>query len=608
MEKFKNAPDVKLKYSARDNIMYMLRGFWELDKKSMLLSLLQFFPRILLPLFTLLLSRLFIDCIINNMGAEELIKATLIFIIFFGIMKVINHYLQITADFLGIHRRHKYDVMRYDKLMTIRYDVFESVEGKKLLEGSRQFTHSESSGARALWGDVRILIFDIIGVTAYSAIISYVSPALVVLILVLTAVSFVLCQLENKDIIAKDKAREPVDLKSRYILRTLREEGVGKDLRLFGMGYWFRDKRRETMSEFIEIDKYFGKRRAVYGVLSSVLVAIRDITAYGVFINRVVKGTLNPADFVFYIGLVTGFSNWTLNIKEKIICIDFHVRECDKYRQFMDLPDTEYSDDCGNYANALPARIEFRNVSFVYPNTEKEVLKNVSFTAEPGEKLALVGVNGAGKTTCMKLLCGLYLPTKGEILINGKPTSDYKSGELVSMFSALFQEYVVLPVSVAQNVSMLPLKETDNERVRNCLEQAGLLEKCEENPDGINSLLDKTLSENAVDFSGGERQRLLLARALYKNSPYIILDEPTAALDPLAEHEMYLKYNEMTRGRTSFYISHRLASTRFCDKILLLEDGVIKEHGSHEELMNMGGSYSEMYEIQSRYYREKEEL
>lgn len=607
MKNYMDAPDIDLKYSAKDNMLYMLRGFWELDKKNMLLSLLQFLPRTLLPLFTLLLSRLFIDSILNGREASELIKATLIFILFFGIMKVIDHYLLITCNYLGIHRRHAYDVMRYDKLMTIRYDAFESAEGKKLMEGSRWFTSSESSGARSFWDDFRMLIFDFLGITAYSAIISAVSPLLVIFILALTVLSFILGQRHNKDVIIEDRARDPIALKSKYIFRTLRDTETGKDIRLFGMSKWFSDKRHEATEEIIDLDKFFGKRSAIYFSLTDVIVAVRDVTAYAVLINQVIKGSLAPADFVFLIGLVMGFSNWTLNIRDKMKCIDFHIRSCDEYRKFMDLPDTEYSDDCENYENALPAKIEFKNVSFVYPNTEREVLKNVTFTAEAGEKIALVGLNGAGKTTCMKLLCGLYLPTNGEIIINGKPTFDYKTGELMSMFSALFQEYVVLPVSVAQNVSMLPLKETDTERVRNCLNHAGLLEKCEEKPDGINSLLDKTLSENAVDFSGGERQRLLLARALYKKSPYIILDEPTAALDPLAEHEMYMKFNETASGRTSFYISHRLASTRFCDKILLLSDGEIKERGSHEELMSREGEYYKMYEIQSRYYREKEE-
>lgn len=602
----KNVRDIKLKYSAGNNIKYMLRGFWEMDKKKMLLTLLQIFPKTLLPLFSLILSRLFIDCILNGRPASELFKATLLFTLFFGIMKITEQYLAVTANFLGIHRRHKYDVMRYDKLMTVRYDVIESANGKKIMEGGRWFTASENNGARAFWDDFKTLLFDFIGIAGYSAIISFVSPYLVIFILLVTALSLILCLKENEEFVHYENDFKPLKLKDQYIFRALREVGVGKDIRLFNMNRWFSDKRKETADEIIATDKYYGKRESVYMVLSSCLVAVRDITAYGIFINKVLKGELSPADFVFCIGLVIGFSNWTLNIKQALGRIHFHILLCDDYRKFIDLSDTEYSDEDAKIS-LIPERIEFKNVSFTYPNTEKEVLKNVSFTASSGEKLALVGVNGAGKTTCMKLLCGLYMPTKGEILINDKATSDYTPGELTAMFSALFQEYVVLPVSVAQNVSMSPLKNTDEERVRFCLDQAGLLEKCESNPDGINSLLDKTLSENAVDFSGGERQRLLLARALYKKSPYIILDEPTAALDPLAEHEMYLKYNEMTMGRTSFYISHRLASTRFCDKILLLEGGEIKESGTHDELMAKNGSYADMYEIQSRYYREREE-
>lgn len=595
------------KYTTRENLRFLLRGFWQLDKKQMLLSLTQLFPRILLPLFSLLLSRLFIDCIVNHRSARELIVATLLFILVFGVLRILEKHLEVSTTLLGVKRRHQYYIDRFDKLVTIRYDVLESPNGRKLTKNSEQFIRSENGGARAFWDHFRVLLLDLLGIAGYSAIIGAVQPWLIVVVLAITILIFWLGQLDNKQQVNKYRQISTNYLKHIYLQRTLRELTAGKDVRLFGMRPWFTAKRHDVSEERFAIDRQYGRKFTVYGTLTAVLVAVRDLTAYLVFIAQVLQGRMSPADFVFCIGLVMGFSNWTLNIQEKMRFLDHDLRECDEFRQFLDLPDTQLCDAMPPDQPLAPCRVSFDHVHFSYPDAKVPVLKDVTFTVEPGEHIALVGVNGAGKTTCMKLLCGLYLPDQGEIRIDGKKTSDYRPGELLQRFSALFQEYVSLPVSVAQNVSMLPEAETDHARVRFCLQQAGLLEKIEQLPDGLETLLDKTLSENAIDLSGGERQRLLLARALYKSAPIILLDEPTAALDPLAEQEMYLRYHEMTHNRTAFYISHRLASTRFCDRILLLEHGRIAECGTHQQLMDEHGSYAKMFEVQSRYYREQEE-
>lgn len=595
------------KYTTRENLRFLLRGFWQLDKKQMLLSLTQLFPRILLPLFSLLLSRLFIDCIVNHRSARELIVATLLFILVFGVLRILEKHLEVSTTLLGVKRRHQYYIDRFDKLVTIRYDVLESPNGRKLTKNSEQFIRSENGGARAFWDHFRVLLLDLLGIAGYSAIIGAVQPWLIVVVLAITILIFWLGQLDNRQQVNKYRQISTNYLKHIYLQRTLRELTAGKDVRLFGMRPWFTAKRRDVSEERFAIDRQYGRKFTVYETLTAVLVAVRDLTAYLVFIAQVLQGRMSPADFVFCIGLVMGFSNWTLNIQEKMRYLDHDLRECDEFRQFLDLPDTQLCDAMPPDQPLAPCRVSFDHVHFSYPDAKVPVLEDVTFTVEPGEHIALVGVNGAGKTTCMKLLCGLYLPDQGEIRIDGKKTSDYRPEELLQRFSALFQEYVSLPVSVAQNVSMLPEAETDQARVRFCLQQAGLLEKIEQLPDGLETLLDKTLSENAIDLSGGERQRLLLARALYKSAPIILLDEPTSALDPLAEQEMYLRYHEMTHNRTAFYISHRLASTRFCDRILLLEHGRIAECGTHQQLMDAHGSYAKMFEVQSRYYREQEE-
>lgn len=253
-----------------------------------------------------------------------------------------------------------------------------------------------------------------------------------------------------------------------------------------------------------------------------------------------------------------------------------------------------------------PLSIEFKNVSYKYPKGEKNVIDNVSFEIKAGEKIALVGLNGAGKTTLTMLMGGLILPNEGEILIDGHGLLEYNRDDLISLFSVVPQYYTILPLSIAENIALEEKEYIDYDKLDKVIEIAGLTQKIVSLSEGANTPLSKEFDNNAVDFSGGEMQRLLLARAVYRNSPILILDEPTAALDPIAEDEIYKKYNQIAKNTTSIFISHRLASTRFCDRIFLLDNNKLAEVGTHDELMKLDGKYKELFDIQSQYYKEGE--
>jgi ABC-type multidrug transport system fused ATPase/permease subunit len=242
-------------------------------------------------------------------------------------------------------------------------------------------------------------------------------------------------------------------------------------------------------------------------------------------------------------------------------------------------------------------------------------LKNINLKIEAGEKIAVVGLNGAGKTPLVHLICGMYTPTEGNIFVNGHDINDYNREEYYSIISAVFQQYKFLPVSISQNIS---ISSPDLARLQKCIDYSGIQEKINTLPDGINTPLIKELNLNGTELSGGESQKLLLARAIYKPSSILVLDEPTAALDPIAESELYEKYSGFAlwpaypacpagrrqAGKTSLFISHRLASTRFCDRIVYIEDGEIREIGAHNDLLNANGRYAELFNIQSYYYRD----
>ena len=244
--------------------------------------------------------------------------------------------------------------------------------------------------------------------------------------------------------------------------------------------------------------------------------------------------------------------------------------------------------------------IEFRDVSFKYANTEKYALRHVNQKIKLGTKNAVVGKNGAGKTTFIKLLCRLYEPTEGQILLNGVDIRYYDYKEYTQLFSIVFQDFYLFSFPLGENVASS--SEYDRERVIECIEKAGFKERLDKMEKGLDTLLYQYDDENGVEISGGEAQKLAIARALYKDAPFVIMDEPTSALDPVAEYEIYKKFDEMVEGKTSIYISHRMSSCRFCDNIIVFDEGAVVEQGSHDQLMKEGGLYSELWNAQAQYY------
>jgi len=309
--------------------------------------------------------------------------------------------------------------------------------------------------------------------------------------------------------------------------------------------------------------------------------------------------------FVLFFGVIAGFSiwisgltnNWALVHRCSLIICDF--------RDYLEMPG-RFNRGKGIPLPAETSEIRFNNVSFGYTPDER-IIEKLNLTIKKGEKIAIVGKNGAGKTTLVKLLCGFYMPDEGEIFLDGKNIKEYNLDEYYTLFSAVFQDINFIPDSIRNNIIASDSENYDSERLNEVVELAGLKEKFDSLPDGLSSIMGKSIYDDAIELSGGQMQKLALARALYKNGKILVLDEPTAALDPIAESVMYEQYKEMAKERTSIFISHRLASTRFCDRIILLDNGKILECGTHDELLSAGGTYAEMFNIQSQYYKNNQE-
>ena len=324
---------------------------------------------------------------------------------------------------------------------------------------------------------------------------------------------------------------------------------------------------------------------------------------YGYAVLRAIYGTLSAGEVIAFVMLFTRVLRGITGVSNELADFRVSAEHCKDVFEFLDIPDKKYKGTIPTEKRSdNEYEFEFRNVWFKYPGSDQYVLRGIDLKWRIGEKMALVGRNGCGKSTLVKLLCRLYDPTKGEITLNGVDIRKYDYEEYMALFAVVFQDSKLFSFSVAENVAAST--EFDAERVEDCVRRSGLSERLDSMPDGINTYLYKDFDEHGVEISGGEAQKTCLARAIYKGSPFIVLDEPTAALDPISEHDIYTKFNGIVGTRTAIYISHRLSSCRFCDEITVMDNGEIVERGSHDDLIAAGGNYSKLWSAQAEYYKD----
>ena len=329
--------------------------------------------------------------------------------------------------------------------------------------------------------------------------------------------------------------------------------------------------------------------------------------AFGLLAYMLAKGEISAAEFVFYIGLVSGFSRYFEEMLRQIMSFNNTSASISYMREFLETRDG-WNRGEGVGAKKLeqishaPVKLELRNVSFTYPGSETAALKNINMVIRPGEKIALIGLNGAGKTTLVKLMCGFYHPTEGEILLNDIPIQNFNREEYYSLVFVLFQDSTMLALTLDENLAGRDPKEIDQRRLKSALELSGFDTVYEKTAGRGEALLVREINKNSVDFSGGEKQKMLFARTLYQDTPLVILDEPTAALDPESESEVFAGFDTMVGRKTAIYISHRLASCRFCQDILVFDGGKVVQRGRHEELESQEGLYKELWDAQAQYY------
>lgn len=463
---------------------------------------------------------------------------------------------------------------------------------------------ANSEASEAIWTTLTDLMTSCIGFIVYLALLTNLNLWLAALVAATTAVSYFASKRINEWGYLHRSEELELTKRIEYANKTATSREFAKDIRMFGLRGWLEDLWGSTMRLY---SAFCAKRERKYiwaNIIDIVLTFLRNGIAYAFLIGITVKNGLPASQFLLYFAALSGFAQWVVEILDKLSVMHKQSLDISTIREFLDW-DEPFDLNGGERIAFEPNKqyeIRLDNVSFRYPKADKDTLSHINLTVHPGEKLAIVGLNGAGKTTLVKLVCGFLDPTEGRILLNGEDIRKFNRNDYYALFSAVFQEFSVLDVTVKENVAQC-VDGIDETRVWQCIDKAGLTEKIKSLPKGIETHLGRRVFKDGVEFSGGQTQRLMLARALYKNAPILVLDEPTAALDPIAENDIYQKYNDMTHGRTSFFISHRLASTRFCDRIIFVDSGKIAEEGTHDELLKNGGGYAYMFEVQSKYYR-----
>lgn len=490
------------------------------------------------------------------------------------------------------------------KILTMDYTYYENPSFFNEKESVFEAVSSNNVGLEGIYHKMFAIAGKIVSILILSIIISFFHPVIVVVLLLSVFASVLAMRKASHFRHAKKPELNQADRRVSKLYESSANFEYGKDIRLFDLKGRFLQVFRKEIDNFKEVYTVIVNREFTWNHLPAVVSAIAEFVMYAVLTFGVLNG-LSIAHFTMYMVSVTLLS---AKMREAALDIGF-IRDqllyVDDMYEFMNTNlITENSER--SFLASTPVKIEFVDVSFKYPNTERWVLENLNLTIEPSEKLALVGVNGGGKTTLVKLLSGMYRPTEGKILINGVDYLDMKLADLQGLIAMVSQEVQPLAFSVAENVAA---SETyDRHRVEECLRQVGLWEKISSFPKDIETSLLKILDEDGIVLSGGENQKLMIARALYKHdTQMMIMDEPTAALDALAEEKIYREMNDIMQGKTAIFISHRIASTRFCDRIVLLDGGNIKETGTHDLLMASGGLYREMFEAQAKYYRESME-
>lgn len=596
-------------YSTIGNMLYMIKAMAKYQKLLIPLLLISSIIQSFISFIWVITSKYVIEAIEAKKEIPELIL--LITIAFFiqwaimGIMTFCN--AQIWWRFINVRMRLLSEKIK--KSLTMRYQNLENPTMLEAMEKAGQACNGNHSGIEGMLHMIRNILASSITLIISSAIIFTLHPLLILIMFILSTLFFLMLdwakrmdKLHTWDALAKNWRRKD------YMNRITTDFEYGKDIRLFGMKEWLFEKLQSYHNISYVKQAELKNRWIKVNTVNQGILLLQEAILYIWLVYSVLYRDLSIANFFLYFGTIKTFQDMVSHMLDTIAESRKKSLEINDFRTFVEYPEEEDKE-------AIPFippkdnqyEYVFEDVSFCYPGSNTYALKNINLTLYPGKRLAIVGLNGAGKTTFIKLLCRLYEPTEGRILLNGIDIKTYDIVSYQALLSPVFQDINLFAFPLSENVSMKTPQQTDKHFALTCLSLAGLGEKVDSLPNGVQTEMLKVLHEDGIDLSGGEKQKLALARALYQDAPIVVLDEPTAALDALAEYKLYMNFDKLIGDKTSVYISHRLSSTRFCHAIAMFKGGEIIEYGTHEELLKNNSEYASMFAMQAKYYKDNDE-
>ncbi len=599
------------KYGLISNFIYNMKAAKEWDHKLFWAQILLILPSVAGSLLGTWLPSRLVEDLTRQVEIPRLIVEIVLIAAVIWLCSTVSEIMMEYCDFSGNFIQYHYAGKFAAKIMDVDYDYLEDT-GYQKISGNAWRVARFGQGAAGALTAFPLFMTNVIGILAYGILLGRKSVLLLAVIMVSLGLNLRLLALARKKHAEYYEQLQLAARKESYITAQATSSIAGKDIRIFRLMDWFLEKYDTSLKEMGRIYGIIHDWYLFRNVSGAFLELIRDGLAFGLLVWLLAGGEITTAEFVFYIGLVSGFSRYFEGALRQVMNFSNTSASISYLREFLETEDRwnrgdgmgrEKMDDLRKKA----VKIELRNVSFTYPESDKPTLKNINVVIRPGEKIALIGLNGAGKTTLVKLICGFYHPTEGQILLNDIPIEQFNREEYYSLISVLFQDSTLLALTLDENLTGQKEEDIDRKRLEEALRLSHFKEVYDKLPDKGKTLLVREINRESVDFSGGEKQKMLFARTLYQDTPLVILDEPTAALDPIAENELYLNYGKAMENKTGIYISHRLSSTRFCDRILLLEHGEIIEEGTHESLLKGKTRYAELFEVQSRYYKEEGE-
>ena len=593
-------------HSLISNARYVFSVQWKTCGISLLLLLLSVPVALGITLCEIMLPQTAVAQFVNGSSLENALLSVTYLCVSLIALKWIRQMID-TLNFSHLtNLKHHFVCMRMQKSLKTAYVNIESADFRNLMERANEATASSGYGSpvERMSKDSIGLLTSVLGYLMLGSILLYANPLIAAVLTILPVIHFFINRkIQNYQYKVKDQTVK-LDRKLWYIARNAETRESAMDIRIYSMKDWLTDKFNSLSRSRVKWDYKITKKYTYASAFESVMVFLRDGIALCILIDLSIKGTITVDEFVLYFMAIGAFSETVSGILQKSFALFETSMYITDYRRFLDYPEINDTATKVISPDGIQPHICYKHVYFTYPGADKETIQDISFDVAPGEKIAIVGPNGAGKTTLIKMLCGLYHPSRGEISINGTSLRDVMSDSLFKLFGVVFQDTHIMPVSIANVIAGKEASPEDSGRIEKCLQFAGLDKKTAALKEGFNQKLNRQINPDGIELSGGEYQRLLLARAMYKDSPVLILDEPTAALDPIAERELYYQYNNAFINKTVFYISHRLASTQFCDRIFYLEDGKITETGTHSELLARNGAYARLFNIQSKYFTE----